>query len=107
MKHFVNSSLVELFKIVKMFESKEQMKTIAWKGKTFSESSQINYHIEAETKWPPISWRHFQMHFPELKYINFDEDFTDFKVCSQGSNEQYSSIGSDNGLAPNRRQANI
>ena len=29
-----------------------------------------NEHIEAETKWPQISW-HFQMHFVEWKYINF------------------------------------
>ena len=29
------------------------------------------------------------------------------EVGSQGSNEQYSSIGSDNGLAPARRQAII
>ena len=29
------------------------------------------------------------------------------EFCSQGSNYQYSSIGSDNGLAPARRQAII
>ena len=28
-------------------------------------------HIEAETKWQPISWRYFQMHFLEWKYTNF------------------------------------
>ena len=27
---------------------------------------QWNQHIEAETKWPPMSWWHFQMHFLEL-----------------------------------------
>ena len=33
----------------------------------------IHYkHIEAEIKWPPFSRRHFQMHFPEWKYMNFD-----------------------------------
>ena len=42
-----------------------------------------------------ISRRHFQMYFLEWKCINFYYDFT--KVCSQGSNWQYSSIGSDNG----------
>ena len=31
-----------------------------------------HWHIEAETKWPPISWRHFQMHFVEWNYGNFD-----------------------------------
>ena len=29
-------------------------------------------HIEAETKWPPFSRRHFQMDFLEWKYMNFD-----------------------------------
>ena len=47
----------------------------------------------------------FQMHFLEWKYISLDEDFTD--VCPKGSNQQYSSIGSDNGLAPARQQAII
>ena len=28
-------------------------------------------HIEAETKWPPFSRRHFQMHFVERKWMNF------------------------------------
>ena len=37
------------------------------------------------------------------KCLNFDYNF--IEVCSQGSNWQYSSIGADNGLAPNRRQA--
>ena len=29
-------------------------------------------HIEAETKWPTFSRRHFQMHFLEWKCISFD-----------------------------------
>ena len=29
-------------------------------------------HIETEAKWPPFSRRHFQMHFRECKFINFD-----------------------------------
>ena len=33
--------------------------------------------------------------------MNFDYDFTE--VCFEGSNQQYSIIGSDNGLAPTRR----
>ena len=37
-------------------------------------------HIEAETKWVPFSRWHFQLHFRELKCVNFDEDFTE--VCS-------------------------
>ena len=31
-----------------------------------------NQHIEADTRWPPFSWRHFQMHFHEWKCKNFD-----------------------------------
>ena len=29
-------------------------------------------HIEAETRWPPFSRRHFQMHFLQWKCINFN-----------------------------------
>ena len=46
---------------------------------------------------------HFQMNFLEWKCMNFDYDFTE--VCSQGTNQQYSNIVSDNGLALNRWQA--
>ena len=45
---------------------------------------QLLKHIEAETKWTPFRRRHFQMHFLEWKYVNFDYDFTE--VCSQCSN---------------------
>ena len=41
-------------------------------------------HNEAETKWPPFSWRHFQMHFPDRKCLYLDEDFT--VIWSQRSN---------------------
>ena len=37
--------------------------------------------------------------------MNFDEDYT--KVCSQGSNQKYYSIGLDYGLAQTRWQAII
>ena len=43
------------------------------------------------------------MLFLEWKCVNFKQDFTE--VSSHGSNQPYSSIGSDNGLAPVRRQA--
>ena len=43
----------------------------------------VTWHIEAETKRLPISW-HFQIHFLEWKYMNFDSDFTE--VYSQGHN---------------------
>ena len=38
-----------------------------------------------------------------MKMYDFRLRFTEF--CFQGFNLQYSSIGSDNGLPPNRRQA--
>ena len=58
--------------------------------------------------WPRQDGRHVcrrQMHFLQWKYLNLNENFTD--VCSQGSNSQYASIGSDNALVPNRRQTII
>ena len=42
------------------------------------------------------------MYFVKWKYMNFDWNFIEI-----WSNLQYSSIGSDNGLAPGRRQAII
>ena len=51
------------------------------------------------------SRRHFRMHFLEWKSLNLEYSLTE--VCSQGSNRQWYSIGSDNGLAPIRRQAII
>ena len=47
----------------------------------------------------------FSNAFLEWQYMNVGESFTE--VYSLGSNLQYGSIGSDNGLAPNRRQAII
>ena len=37
-------------------------------------------HIDAETKWPLFSRRHFQVHFREWKCIHFDWNFN--AVCS-------------------------
>ena len=65
----------------------------------------VCWHIEAETKWPPCSRRHFQMYFLYWKFLYFDENFNEMR--SPWSNQQYSIIGSDNGLAPVRRQAII
>ena len=45
------------------------------------------------------------MHFVERKCMNLDNNFAE--VSSQSSNYQYSTMGSDDGLAPTRRQANI
>ena len=48
-------------------------------------------------------WWHFQTHFLEWKLLHFYSNF--IAICSQASKYQYVSIGSDDGLAPNRRQA--
>ena len=45
------------------------------------------------------------MHFREWILLYFDENF--IEICSPGSNQEYSSIGSDNGLALVRQQAII
>ena len=47
--------------------------------------------------------RHFQMNFLEWKWQNSDSNFTE--ICFRESNWWKASIGSGNGLAPNRRQA--
>ena len=47
--------------------------------------------------------QHFQMHFLEWKLWYSDSNLAE--ICSQESNWQYPSIGSGNGLAPNRWQA--
>ena len=62
-------------------------------------------NTEAETKWSPYRRWQLQVHFLEWKLLNFKWNFT--KISSLWSNWQYGSIGSDNGLAPNRRQAII
>ena len=43
------------------------------------------------------------MKFHELKWQNFDSNFTE--ICSRMSNWRYESIGSGKDLAPNRRQS--
>ena len=75
-------------------------------GKKYSAEYPCGYHeyleyqqIEANTKWPPFSKRHFEKDFLNV-WISVD-------ICSNGSNWQYSSIGSDHGFVPTRRQAII
>ena len=45
------------------------------------------------------------MHFPQWKLVYFFLKL--IKICFREINKQESNIGSDNGLAPNRRQAII
>ena len=63
------------------------------------------YYIETKTKWSAFCSRHFQMNFRSSKSSYFDSNFTE--TCSQGFIKQQDNIDSDNGLAPNRRQAII
>ena len=44
----------------------------------------VKQFVVINTLRPRQNGRHFQMHIPEWKRINFDSDFTE--VCSQGSN---------------------
>ena len=60
-------------------------------------------HIKAETKWPPFRRRH--LHFLERKLLHFNAHFAE--ICSRESDYRYATTGSDNGLAPDRRQVNI
>ena len=71
-------------------------------------SLEFKVHIFAirnatETKWPPFYRQHLKVHFREWKPLNFKQDLTE--ICTLCSNQQYGSIGSDNGLAPNRQRA--
>ena len=40
--------------------------------KLIAEYITVQYHIEAQTKWPPVSRRHFQTHLLEWKCSTFD-----------------------------------
>ena len=85
------------------------VQVLAWRGtdnKPFNDDPvHQRQHIEAETKWTPFRRRHFEVHFIEWKCLNSDWNF--IEICSEGFNQQYPSIGSDDGLAPSRRQAII
>ena len=68
----------------------------------------VSYHVwytKTETKWPRFCRRHFQMHFSEWESMYLYSIFTE--ICSPGSNYQSASIGSDNDLAPIKRQVII
>ena len=49
--------------------------------------------------------RHIRKQFHEWKLLNFKWNF--IEICSLGSNWQQTTIGTENGLSPNRRQAII
>ena len=58
-------------------------------------------------KWPSFCTWHFEINFLECKHIHFHWNFTE--ICCQGFiwQWQWVSMGSKNGLAPNRWQAII
>ena len=62
-------------------------------------------HIEAEKKMVAIFQTIFWNRFSSMESIKFD--WKVIEICSKGSTQQKSSIGSDNGLAPNRWRAII
>ena len=55
------------------------------------------------TKWLPFCIWHFQMHFIGRHFVYFESNFTE--LCSEESCWQKVSIGSGDGLVPNRHQA--
>ena len=61
--------------------------------------------ISTLAKWPPFSQTTFSNAFPWMKILSYCSNF--IEICSQWSNNQYTSNGLDNGLVPNRRQALI
>ena len=56
-----------------------------------------NTYLVTHTKWSPFFRRHFQIWVLVQRLFYFDSYFT--TSCSQWSNQQYISIGSDNGYA--------
>ena len=79
-------------------DSKFVMKVLERKVMTDIKSSPLG-------KKTVISHMTFPNVFHEWKLNSCDSNF--FEVCSKGSNQWYSSIDSDNGLVPTRRQAII
>ena len=76
-----------------------------WKYKMFwNQFLPLSHHITRYV-YGTRRRRHFQGHFHEWELLNFNHNLTE--ICSLGSNSKYGSIGPDNGLAPNRRQAII
>ena len=66
-------------------------------------SQEISFHLEHFPKNKMATISHIQIHFHEWKVLYLDSNLT--KIRSQGSNWQWVSIGSGNGLALNRQQA--
>ena len=78
-----------------------------WGGVIFSKwywdiRDRVGEHIGAETKWLPFCRPHFQIYLFEWHLFLFDSNV--IQICSYGSNLQYASIDSDNGLASNNWQ---
>ena len=55
-----------------------------WKYWFDNLSVHLLQHIEAETRWPTFCRQHFQVHFLEWRYMNFDWYFIEY--CSWESN---------------------
>ena len=64
----------------------------------------FSQHIEAKTRWPTFSRRHFQMDLLKWKLFYFDSNL---KYVPKGPIDNNPAFGSDDGLVPNRWQAII
>ena len=93
---YLSSKVKGVFVIMACLQSRWMKHTITIKSLT---------RFNGWGKLPPFRRRHFPMHFLEWNlWISIK---ISLKFVPQGSNWQYSSIGSNNGLAPTRRQAII
>ena len=79
---------------------------VQYHDKTRPMDTSLKTHWDRDEK-VAICRRHFETYFREWKYLNSNEIeiFTD--IYSQGSNWQYASVWSVNGLSPNRWQTTI
>ena len=79
------------------------MRKPRWLRQLFGNKSLINtMYIEAEIKWTPFCRQYFQIHFKWMKIVALW-----LKIHLQMFNQQWYSIGSDNGWALNFRQVII
>ena len=96
-------SQLQCTKLAHIYNTLTSWMTPIWLHHGQAMDCQLWLLISSWPKWPPFRRRLFQSHFDEWNFFYFNSNFTE--VCSQGSNWQQGSIGSDNGLAPDRWQA--
>ena len=85
-----------------------QYKITSFVAYSTTRSSLLESLVNSSPPWEDgrhLDRRHFQMHFLEWKWNNYDSNV--IETCPNESNWQYASIGSGNRLAPIRPQAII